>query len=231
MQAVEHARQPCPRLAWRVAAAVRLRDHGDEQVRLAMRRLGRQVRDQLLAAGGLVGDDQRHLERQTLLVEVDDDVLHGQRGRVLQTLDQIPPQPSRVGGGVGGEDDLVGPVQSDGVHARHERVGVTDLAARLDAFGRDRGERQVDAHLRRFTHRLVIDHQARRGLGLRHDQAEAHVAGGRALAYGGQQLHAAERPVGDHKDFLHWICLLFVIMWVLAPSSSPPRRSRAPAAR
>ena len=38
---------------------------------------------------------------------------------------------------VGGDDDLVGPALGDGVHRRQERIGVADLAGRLDALGRD----------------------------------------------------------------------------------------------
>ena len=83
---------------------------------------------------------------------------------------------------------------------RQERVGVADFAGRLDALGGDRGEGEVDAHLRGFAHRLVVDHKAGRGLALRHDEAEAHVAAGRALAHRLEQLRAAERAVGDHQD-------------------------------
>ena len=230
MQPVEHARQPRPRLARGAAAPVRLGDDGDEQVPTLVRGLRLEVLEQLLAAGGLVGEHERDLERQALVLEVDDDVLYRQPGGVLDALDQVPPQPARVQGRVSGEDDRVGPVRGDGVHRRHEGVGVADLPGGLDALGRDRREGEVDAHLRRFAHRLVVDHKARRGLGLRHDQAEADVAGCGTLAHRIEQLCATERAVGDHEDFLHRFCLL-LIGWVPARCPSRLRPWRGPAAR
>ncbi len=47
-----------------------------------------------LAAGRLVGDDERVLRLVAVRVEVDDDVLDGEAGRVLNALDQIAPQPA-----------------------------------------------------------------------------------------------------------------------------------------
>jgi hypothetical protein len=95
------------------------------------------------------------------LVDVRDDVLHRQRRGVADALDQIPSQPTRVLHRIRGQDDFVGPVLCDRVHRRHERVGVADLAAGLDAFRRYRRKRQIDAHLGGFADGLVVDDKAR----------------------------------------------------------------------
>ena len=87
--ALEAARAPRARGA---LAAV-LRDDDDEAVGpSAARRLS--ALEQRLAADRLVGDHERHVERQALGVEVDDDVLDRQAGRLLHALDQVAPQPA-----------------------------------------------------------------------------------------------------------------------------------------
>ena len=64
---------------------------------LAAGRLGAEAVDQLLTAGGLVCDDQRHREWQAFLGQVDDDVLDRQPRGSLYTIDQISAQPARLG--------------------------------------------------------------------------------------------------------------------------------------
>ena len=66
--------------------------------------------------------------------------------------------------------------------ARKGSASPTSPVASMPSSASSR-DREVDAHLRRFAHRLVVDHEARRGLALGHHQAKAHVAGRRALAH------------------------------------------------
>ncbi len=54
--------------------------------------------------------------------------------------------------------------------------GSPTCAAGLDALVGEQRHGEVDAHLRRFAHRLVVDHEARGGLALGHHEAEARVA-------------------------------------------------------
>ena len=66
--------QPLARLADGVALGVVLRHDDDEAVRARGGEL-LQVIDQLAARDGLVGHHERHVERQAVALEVDDDVL------------------------------------------------------------------------------------------------------------------------------------------------------------
>ena len=221
MQAVEHRRQARARPRGAPPLPSGCGTTAMNSVRSPPAAFSLQALEQLLAAEVLLATTSVDLERQALLLEVDDDVLDGQPGGVVDALDQVAPQPARADGGVRGDDDLVGPALGDRVHRRQERVGVADFAGRLDPLAGDQRERQVDAHLRRFAHRLVVDHEARRGLALRHDQAEAHVALGRARAHGLEQLGAAERAVGDDEDLLHRVALRHSLGARATPAPAP----------
>ena len=94
----------------------------------------------------------------------------------------------------------LGLVLVDGVHRRGVRVGVADLADRLDALGADELEREVDARLGGVEHGVVVDHQAGARPVLGHAEHEAHVALGDARPHGVDQRPAAERLVGDDED-------------------------------
>ena len=92
---------------------------------------------------------------------------------------------------------------ADRVGGGVERVGVADLAGALDALVAHEREREVDAHLGGVAHRLVVDHVAVARAALGHDDVEARVALGVALADGVEQLAAADRLVGEHEDVGH----------------------------
>ena len=69
-----------------------------------------------------MGHDERHRERQAFLDQVDDDVLDRQPRGPLYAIDQIPAQPARLSGGVGGDDHLSGAAPGDRIHRRQEWV-------------------------------------------------------------------------------------------------------------
>ena len=98
--------------------------------------LGLERVEQLVAAGGAVGDGERDVERQSLGIGIGDDVLDRQPGGVAYAVDQIAAQPARTRLGIGGDDDLARPVGVHGVDRRGVGVGVADLADRLDVLGR-----------------------------------------------------------------------------------------------
>ena len=172
--------------------------------RPSVRGLRAQVLDQLLAAGGLVGDHERHLERQALLLEVGRRRARPAARRRSGCARSGPAAASRscVAGWV---ETMISSGRRSAMASIVARKGSGSPTSPVASMPsrRNRRQRQVDAHLRRFAHRLVVDHEARRGLALGHHQAEADVAGRRARAHGVEQLRAAERAVGDDQDLLH----------------------------
>ena len=160
--------------------------------------------------------------------EVHGDVLDREPGCVFDPFDEVASQPPGTGGGVGRDDDRVGTALGDGVHRRQERVAVAHFAGGLDALLGDDRQRQVDAHLRRFTHGFVVDHESRRRLALRHHQPELRSARiGPVFAHRVEQRCASERAVGDHQDFLH---VLTSDVMDRAGSRLPSPHRRSPAA-
>src|SRR6185437_15224199 len=61
-------------------------------------------------------------------LEVDDDVLDGRRGHVLDALDQVRSHPARALVGEGGDDDVVHTEQLERVDGGRVGVGVADHA-------------------------------------------------------------------------------------------------------
>ena len=189
--------------------------------RSPLRGLRLQVLEQLLAAGGLVGDDERHLERQALLLEVGDDVLApaARRRSGCARSGRCAAIPSAVAGWVermissGRRSAIASIVAENGSGSPTSPVASMPSPATSEM-------REVDAHLGRFAHRLVVDHEARRGLALGDHQAEATSPGG-ALTDRVEQLRAAERAVGNHQDFLHRLCFL-LIRWRARTMPPPP---------
>src|SRR5918999_1850495 len=70
-----------------------------------------------------------------------DDVLDGHLGRVMESLDQVSPQPRRAGRRERRDDDLIDPLVLDRLHRRRVRVRMSDLAVRLDSLTAQDGER------------------------------------------------------------------------------------------
>ena len=175
----------------------------DEQVALAVGGLLLEPLDELLAAGGFVGDHERHAEGQALVLEVGDDVLDRQPRGVVDAFDQIASHPAGVRDRVGRDDHLARTALADLVHRGQEGVGVADGAARLDALLGQQRDGEVDPHLCGLAHRLVVDHEARGGLALWHHETETHVTARRELAHSVEQLAAPERAVGHHQYLLH----------------------------
>src|SRR6185437_1933091 len=128
---------------------------------------------------------------------VDDYVLDRQPGGSLDALDQIPAQPPGLCRRMGRDDHLVQAAVGDRVHRGQERVGLADLA---------------------------VDHEAGGRPGLRHDQPEAHLAGGGALAPRIEQLLPAAGAIGDYQDFAHRASLSYsVCLWTTPePPAAPP---------
>src|SRR6185437_3978074 len=224
IESLEHRAEPDARLAVSRPAAVLLGDYRNEQMARLAGGLGREAADQLLATRRLVRHDERDSEGQALLGEVDDYVLDRQPGGSLDALDQIPAQPPGLCRRMGRDDHLVRAAVGDRVHRGRERVGVADFAGCRDPLARQQRHREVDAHLRRFADRLVVDHEAGGRLGLRHDQPEAHLAGGGALAHRIEQLLPAEGAIGDYQDFAHRASLSYsVCLWTTPePPAAPP---------
>ena len=135
LERVEQVAQPVARGLDRVALAVVLRHDDDEAARALAGEL-LQPLHQLAAGDRLVGDHERHVERQPVARQVDHDVLDGQPGLALERLDQVALHPARGLRGQRGDDDLGDPVLGDRVLGRVERVAVADLAAALDALAR-----------------------------------------------------------------------------------------------
>ena len=74
-----------------------------------------------------------------------DDVLDRQAGLLAQPLDQVAPQPAAPLAREGRDDDLVDALVVDRLHRGGERVGVDDLAVRVDAVAAQLGERAAQA--------------------------------------------------------------------------------------
>ena len=128
---------------------------------------------QLGRGHGQVGDDQRHVEGETLGGEVDDDVLDRQRRSPprRRSIRSRRSQPED-GRGQRRDDDLVDRLRAHRVHRGVERVLVADLALAGGAEVADELEREVHAHLRGVAHDLVVDDVAVPRPGLRDDDEE-----------------------------------------------------------
>ena len=114
------------------AVAALLGHDEDEHVALAARpRFAFSASSRPVEAAVRLATDERDVEGQALLVEVDDDVLD-RAGRVASrdALDEVAAQPARRRRRVGRDDDLVGVVLGDRVHRGGVGVGVADLADR-----------------------------------------------------------------------------------------------------
>jgi hypothetical protein len=118
---------------------------------------------QIVRGQRLIGDDERDLERQALVVDVDHDVLDGKARRLLDALGQVPTQPARRGGRSRRDDDLVDLVVADRVHRGGERVWIADLADPLDALFLHERPGEVDANLRGVADGVVVDDHPCRG--------------------------------------------------------------------
>ena len=160
---------------------------------------------QLVAGRGLVGDHQRDLERQALRAR-------GRRRRAR------PAGPWRCGSARSGRAAAsrscwagwVETMISSGrcsatasIVAENGSASPTSPVASMPSSC-ERREREVDAHLRRFAHRLVVDHQAGGRVALRHHQAEAD----RPRRRGRARRRAACAPpsvrLATHEDLPHW---------------------------
>ncbi len=66
------------------------------------------------------------------------DVLDGHARVLAQPLDDVAPEPARALAREGRDDDLVDPLVLDHVHRGRVRIGMGDLAVRLDPLGAER---------------------------------------------------------------------------------------------
>ena len=158
-------------------------------------------------------------------------MLDGQARGVLDPLDQVAAQPARA--------DVAGWVEtmiSSGrrsatasIVARNGSASPTSPLASMPSAA-TAAEREVDAHLRRFADRLVVDHEARRGLALGHDQAKARAARSAACARARPRAASRRRACGWRRPGFpssrrarrpHW----------LAPASRRSGRRRPSPAR
>ena len=98
---------------------------------------------------------------------------------------------------------------------------------------------EVDPDLRRFAHRVVVDHESRGGLCLGHDEAERDIAFRRTCTHDLEQLLASERRLATTSiSFIGSLLLHSMAAWktVPDPPAAPPtvagvgggRRCRVP---
>ena len=155
--------------------------------------------------------------------EVDHHVLDRQPGRLLAGArsGRAAASPRTSPGSVETMISSIGCAR-DRVHGGVERVAVADLARRRRCPEvAHELQREVDAHLRRVAHDLVVDDVAVARPRLRHDDEEARVPPRRALADAIEQRLAADRLVREDQD---------VSALARPPRSTLGRRWRPPAA-
>ena len=186
-----------------IAVAARVGGDHDEAPRL-LRGLALERVEQRLPADRLIGDHQRALDVVALAVEVHDHVLDVPPGGAREPVHEPLAQPARARLGVGGDDDLVVVLLAQSVHHRRVRVGVHDLAVRLDPRVAQQRERHVEAVLGGVADVLVVHHEPVLGLVLRADDVDVDVLvpAGAALDRVDQRP-AGDRFVCDYEDPLH----------------------------
>ena len=126
---------------------------------------------------------------------VDDDVLDRQARLLAQPLDEVAAQPAGAERLERRDDDLVDALVVHGLHRRAERIGMRDLAVRVDPLAAQLSERALQPP-------LGLGMLARRRVALRRDDEEARRPRRGALADLRQQRLADHGLVRDHEDVL-----------------------------
>ena len=121
------------------------------------------------------------------------DVLDGDARVLAQPLDDVAPQPARALAGERRDDHLVDALVLDDLHRGGVRVGVRDLAVRLDALVAERGERGPEPPLGLGVLGLTSGRSAGRRSGSSAGPSPRAAGCGRAAA---RRARSRSRPRG-----------------------------------